>query len=266
MSDDRRAVNTGRIADLDDSPSFLLQEMKKPVTSAEPHSPQIKVVGRMGEMEFAIERDASRPITRTPQGKRFQEPALLAPPANEERPKEGEEEAMPVVHLPHGSTSIVTTDHVTYDSSSQLPKEELSVHSIMNQSSFMPLPPGPRASGQEANMRMAYVPKVPIQVPPAMPTLATSNSDPSQLCSPVSCLKFGSFDAAHFSFDAEHFSSAHFSWVASAMHPPVPATDSSQQFQEWQSVCRNNQERHPDPYALFPMDVYNRDSFWPYPG
>ncbi|KAL0046291.1 hypothetical protein WJX82_008251 [Trebouxia sp. C0006] len=163
MSDDRRAVNTGRIADLDDSPSFLLQEMKKPVTSAEPHSPQIKVVGRMGEMEFAIERDASRPITRTPQGKRFQEPALLAPPANEERPKEGEEEAMPVVHLPHGSTSIVTTDHVTYDSSSQLPKEELSVHSIMNQSSFMPLPPGPRASGQEANMRMAYVPKVPIQ-------------------------------------------------------------------------------------------------------
>ena len=45
-------------------------QMKKPVTSAEPHSPQIKVVGRMGETEFAIERDASRPITRTPQVQR----------------------------------------------------------------------------------------------------------------------------------------------------------------------------------------------------
>lgn len=113
-----------------------------------------------------------------------------------------------------------------------------------------------------------------------MPTPASPNTDPSQLCSPVSCLKFGSFDAAHFSFDAEHFgfdvphiscdashfSSANFSSAAPAMHHPVPATDSSQQFQKWQSVCRNNQECYPDPYALFPMDVYNRDSFWPYPG
>jgi len=132
-----------------------------------------------------------------------------------------------------------------------------------------------------------------IQVPPTVPTPASPNTDPSQLCSPVTGLKFGSFDAAHFSFDAAHFScdashfssahfssahfssahfssahfsSAHFSSVAPAIHPPVPATDSNQQFQEWRSVCRNNQERHPDPYALFPMDVYNRDSFWPYPG
>ena len=42
-------------------------QMKKPVTAAEPHSPQIKVVGRMGETEFAIERDASRSTMRTPQ-------------------------------------------------------------------------------------------------------------------------------------------------------------------------------------------------------
>lgn len=39
---------------------------------------------------------------------------------------------MPVVHLPHGSTSIVTTDHVTYDSSSQLPK----VKSMSSRRSF----------------------------------------------------------------------------------------------------------------------------------
>ncbi len=107
-----------------------------------------------------------------------------------------------------------------------------------------------------------------IQVPPIMPAPASSDTDPSQLCSPVRCLKFGSFDAAHFSFDAEHFSfdAACFSSAAPAIHPLAHATDSSQQFQEWQSVCRNNQERYPDPYALFPMDVYNRDSFWPYPG
>jgi len=93
-----------------------------------------------------------------------------------------------------------------------------------------------------------------------MPTLASlfSNTDPSQLCSPDSCLKFGSFDAAPFS--------SAFSSAASAMHPPVPITDSSQQFKEWQAVCRTNQDHYPNPYALFPMDVYNYDSFWPYPG
>ena len=40
----------------------------------------------------------------------------------------------------------------------------MSVHSIMNQSFFMPLLPGPLpgpcASGQEANVRMVYTPKV----------------------------------------------------------------------------------------------------------
>ncbi len=42
-------------------------QMKKPVTAAEPHSPQIKVVGRMGETEFATGCDASRTTMRAPQ-------------------------------------------------------------------------------------------------------------------------------------------------------------------------------------------------------
>ena len=45
-------------------------QMKKPVAAAEPHSPQIKVVERMGEMDFATERDASRFTMRTPQVQR----------------------------------------------------------------------------------------------------------------------------------------------------------------------------------------------------
>ncbi|DBA73833.1 TPA: hypothetical protein ACH3X2_009583 [Trebouxia sp. C0005] len=260
MGYDRRAVNTGRVADMNDIVSLLPQKvgpdckMKKPVTTAEPQSPQIKVGERMGETEFAIESDASRSTIRTPQGKRFHDPAFLVPLANKERPKEGQGEVTPVAHMPHESTSILSTDHVTYDSLSQLLQGHLSEHSIMNRLSFMPLLPEPCASRQEANVRMAYNSKV----PPTMPTPATSNTDPSQLCSCDTSLKFGSFDAAYFS--------SAFSCAASAMHHPVPATDSSQQFQEWQAVCRNNQRRHPDPYMLFPMDVYNRDSFWPYPG
>lgn len=45
-------------------------QMKKPVTTAEPQSPQIKVGERMGETEFAIESDASRSTIRTPQVRR----------------------------------------------------------------------------------------------------------------------------------------------------------------------------------------------------
>ncbi|KAL0022553.1 hypothetical protein WJX77_002477 [Trebouxia sp. C0004] len=213
---------------------LLPQQMKKPVTAAEPHSPQIKVMDRMGETEYATERDASRSTQRTSQ-----------------------EEPTPVAHMPLESACILSTNQVTYDSKCHVHKEGLSESSIVNQSFFLPLLPGPCASGQEAHVRMVYIPKV----PPAMPTLASSfpNTDPSQLCSPDSCLKFGSFDAAHFS--------RAFSCAASAMHHPAPATQSSsQQLQEWQTVCRNNQERYPDPYVLFPMDVYNRNSFWPYPG
>lgn len=39
-------------------------------------------------------------------------------------------------------------------------QEGLSEYSTLNQSSFMPLLPGPCASGQEAGVRMAYIPKV----------------------------------------------------------------------------------------------------------
>ena len=45
-------------------------QMKRPVTAAQPDSPQIKVVGRMGETEFATERAVSRSTMRTPQVQR----------------------------------------------------------------------------------------------------------------------------------------------------------------------------------------------------
>lgn len=72
------------------------------------------------------------------------------------------------------------------------------------------------------------------------------------ICSHDSHFQFGSFDAAPFNS------------VASAMQSP--AEDSRCQLARWRSVCSRNQARYPDPYSLFPVDVYNSKEFWPYPG